>query len=354
MDFSGMTPNIPKPKYIQMKTLYITALSVAVTLSASAQFQLQEMWHGAHVGDLQGFRSYDSVGVVPKTTGANQTWDLSAFSFANAAMMITYKAPSAVPASSAFPTANLAADEGTAGVTYYNRDTLAGKTEIVGESSTSGNTTFANAKQVMKWPLDYGGSFSDTYSVSDAFGSGTGSVSCSASGYGTVKLPGGISYQNCMQIKCSDMLSAVSSGTDASTFSVSSTIYTYYWDQTKFPLLQVMYNTLIDTSGSFTSASIEVNYLFALTGITEHNFGANMTLCPNPASDHFNVQFENNMRQSCVIEITDAAGRVAKRVDLGSEAGINATVPVDDLNKGLYFVKTSLGNRQAVQKLLVE
>jgi hypothetical protein len=329
-----------------MKTLYLLILFFVMAATASAQFTLLDKWHGPKDTDVEGYRTYDSVTtVVPKSTGANQTWNFGPFNMVSGASMTTYKLPSAVPSASAFPTANLVGDEGNNTFSYYFRDTS--KLELVGGTSTQGTDTYTDPMQIMKWGMTYGSSYNDVFAGTEGTMAISGTITTNATGHGNVTLPGGSMYMNCMQLRS---LVTITSGT----LMGKVTNYRYYWDLTKFPLIEISYNLLTDgTDTIFYSGDIQVNYLLAHS-INDYNFDAEMTLYPNPAKSHFDVIFANKDLQDCALEIYDITGKLERKVDLGNQVDVRSTVDVTGLASGIYLVKSRLGDRHATHKLVIE
>ena len=63
---------------------------------------------------------------------------------------------------------------------------------------------------------------------------------------------------------------------------------------------------------------------------------------PNPAKTNFNIDVDGDTH----VRIFDIAGRCVKEIDVVD----NATINIEDLNKGVYFVEVN----DKIEKLIVE
>ena len=128
--------------------------------------------------------------------------------------------------------------------------------------------------------------------------------------------------------------------------------YTYYHASQKFPILTVEYVTV---TGNFPSqtATIKMNPTI-VTGINDVNFDASFSIFPNPAKDKFKVKLQNTSNAICNVEIVNSVGQTAKAISLGNDTEVVNTISISDLAPGIYMVKTTLGDKISVRKLIVE
>jgi hypothetical protein len=340
------------------RTIYSAIFAAMMVPAIHAQITLLPAYHEPTIG-VQGEVEYDSSVVIPRNIGQNQTWDFSTFlKTGTVASTGTFMAASAAPHASLFPGATLA--ENRAGeYTYYKSSSSPSQFEMMGavQQGTGGVLNLSNTKIMLAWPISYGTTFSDAYTgtVSGVFsGTYTGSHTMTATGSGTVILPGGSVMSNALQLKnvYKDLLTMVTT-TDTATINLDGTSYIYYHGTQRYPIVTISHNSFGDSSGTFSSTEILVNYLVAV-GITDYNFDASFAIYPNPARDHFIVNFGNSSRNNCVIEVFDITGKLEKRVDLGNQEGIETTVDIRELSSGLHIVRTTLGDQRSVRKLVIE
>ena len=87
-----------------------------------------------------------------------------------------------------------------------------------------------------------------------------------------------------------------------------------------------------------------------VTGIEEGGSIAGFNMYPNPATDLIKISTtENNI--NAIVQITNALGQIVKIETLNRS---EMTIPVSDINKGLYFVHVKSATGSVVSKLIVE
>jgi photosystem II stability/assembly factor-like uncharacterized protein len=82
------------------------------------------------------------------------------------------------------------------------------------------------------------------------------------------------------------------------------------------------------------------------------NFEDNeFTIYPNPSSETFNIKRSSNLEESMSIEVYDIIGKsVLKYEDV---TDVNYTLDMKNINKGIYFLRISIGNKRLVRKLIL-
>ncbi len=343
-----------------MKKLYILILaSLFLSNLVNAQgLVLTKAFYEPVVGDGSTRFGYDSVGVIPKNTGLNQVWDLSNMVWNNATSTSSFVVPSAAaPFNTCCSQSNIVEKTGTNSYNFWQSN---GTSFVLwGLTASTIALTFTNSAVVSVWPLSY------TYSNTDAFagtaksgtlsGPATGSIIGTGLGTGTVILPSGLTFTNCLHTKVHQSAS-VSFLFGTITATITSTNYQFYDANYKFPLININYNKVNSNVSSFNSnnCDIFVNGLL-YTGINNLNFEKNYTMFPNPAKDKITIQLSNISVENANIEILNATGQVVKSQNLPIEkGGINAECDVTSLSPGIYFVKTTLDGRSSTKKLIIE
>lgn len=336
-----------------MKKNYFVFLVLLISAEAShAQLTLTKAANEPTLGDQTGVRFYDSVSVIPKSTGAGQSWNFSALvQNSSGATTSSFVAPSSVPASSMFPAATLV--ESNAGeYTFYKSTASPAMLEGVGLSGLATTISYSNDPMtIFVWPISMATTYTDSFSggVTGLYaGSIGGTLATAASGSGTLIMPGGEVFQNVLQLSTHQnaTLSAASS-------TVTNVSYTYFHQTQKFPLVTVNYFRLSNQTGSTSSYSVFVNKLLAV-GVNDHNFDATFMIYPNPARDHFSVKLSNPEGANCEVQIFSGTGQLLKQIDLGNEAVVGNEVGIGDLGTGIYLVRTSVGNKVSARKLIIE
>ena len=336
-----------------MKKIYLACMVCVFTLSANAQLSLTKATTEPVLGDVNIKQGYDSTTVLPKNTGAGQLWDFSALTTNTLVEVSTFTTVASTPSAAAFSSATIAEDKGQGSYTYAK--SAATQYELVGIVDPSISLNFTNTAIAAVWPVSMGYSNTDTFAGSASSGTTTGTaagtVNTVGSGTGTLVIPGGTTFTNILQvtshqqIKLNFLFGIV-------TATMVATDYNYYHSSQKFPILNVNYTNV---SGAFTSTSATVKINNAvITGVNDLNYDATFAVFPNPAKDHFNVSLDNVSKANCYIEIFNSLGQTSKSIYLGNEPNISSNVVISDLYPGIYVVKTTLGNKVSVRKLIIE
>lgn len=336
-----------------MKKIYLSIIAISFMFAANAQLSLTKVFNEPVLGDVNTKQGYDSIGVIPKNIGANQLWDFSALTSNTVVGVSTFTTVASTPNGASFSSATLVEDDGQGGYTYTKA--TATQFEIVGIVDPNATLNFTNTAIAAIWPVSMGYTNNDLFSGSAVSGTMTGTssgtINTVASGTGTLMIPGGATFTNVLQVKSKQNVK-LSFVFGLVTATVVSTGYDYYHGSQKFPLLSVSYT---DISGAITntSASVKVNNS-VITGINNLNFDASFNVFPNPAKDHVNVKLHNEMNANCSIEIINSVGQMARYVSLGNDTDISNNISISDLSSGVYLVKTTLGDKISVRKLVIE
>jgi hypothetical protein len=336
-----------------MKKIYLSILVMTCAINANAQLSLTKAFNEPVLGDINSKELFDSTATLPNGSGTGQLWDFSSLSSSATSEVITFTTVASTPSASAFPSATLADSDGAGAYTYYK--STATQYELVGLVDPMLTLNLSNTAIAAVWPVSTGYTNTDVFSgtaSSSLAGSGTatGTITTIAAGTGTLVAPGGATFTNVLKLKASQKVDVILSF-GAVTLTLVTTDYNYYHASQKFPLLTVSYS---DISGTFSSTSATIKANSLITGIKDNNLDASFNVFPNPAKNNFNVKLRNQNNADCYIEITNAIGQVAKVINLGNETEIAGNISISELSAGIYFIKTSIGNKIAVRKLIVD
>lgn len=159
-------------------------------------------------GDIIGSQYAYTTGVVIGSTGTNQVWDYSGLTDSAATAVVKFMTPSGTPYAATFPGANLAAqvvDTGTTAYVYFNATSTT--TPVLGIQVDTLIAKYNHPLSTQNYPFTYPGAINDSSSIYFSNISGTLKDTIlqldtvTATGYGTLKLPGGVSYNNVLQVK---------------------------------------------------------------------------------------------------------------------------------------------------------
>jgi hypothetical protein len=321
--------------------------------SANAQLTLTKAFNEPVLGDVNSKQLFDSVGVLPLNTGANQVWDFSALTTNSVIGVYTFTTVASTPSGANYVGATVVEDDGQGGYNYYK--SAATQFELVGVESPNIALKFTNTAIAAIWPISMGynnvDAFSGTSSSGTMTGTSTGTINTVASGTGTLIIPGGATFTNILQVKSRQKVN-VSLMFGFITATVVSTNYSYYNATQKAPLLEVSYT---DIQGSFSSytGTIKINSS-VVTGVNDVNFGTAFNIFPNPAKNQFNVKLHNANNASCNVEIVNAYGEISQSMNLGNNTEVSDNISISNLASGIYIVKTTLGDKVSTQKLIIE
>jgi hypothetical protein len=344
-----------------MKKIYFTILAGALAFTVNAQLSLTKAFNEPVIGNVNSQQGYDSTTVLPKNTGSNQSWNFTGLATSTAVTSTTFIAAASTPSSSLFPGATMAEDDGSGQDNYWK--TTATTYELLGFADNAGSAvTFTNSAIAAMWPVTLGYSNTDAYAGTATVslpGTVNGTLSLNGSGTGTINLPGSITLTNILQLKSTNTMKLVL-GTFPLTFSVDvvSTEYSYYHSSQKFAVLTVHYEkqTVNSGSGPTVTDSYYVNINNnVLTGITNMNFDAlNYNVYPNPATDAVNIHLTNDKTENVSVIVLNNLGQVIKSAELGNVSEVNYALSTFDLQSGIYYVKTSIGDRSSTKKLIIK
>ena len=97
------------------------------------------------------------------------------------------------------------------------------------------------------------------------------------------------------------------------------------------------------------SAPIPIT-IYDPVGVEELLSEVNLSLYPNPVSDHLTIEFKHYKQQVIEMEIFDLTGRMIEQVQLLQKS---TTINLEDLETGLYFVKLQYGQVVETHKIFV-
>ncbi|MCX6296820.1 MAG: T9SS type A sorting domain-containing protein [Bacteroidetes bacterium] len=110
--------------------------------------------------------------------------------------------------------------------------------------------------------------------------------------------------------------------------------------------VQITDNGCVDTS-----ACVNIN----ATGINNNSFQNNLSVSPNPTNGVFNITINNANYSELLISIFDLQGKeVFSSTDLNVNGNYNKQINLEDLSKGVYYIKFNGGSQIKIQKLIIQ
>lgn len=342
-----------------MKKIYLALFTIALGSGLRAQ-TLTAAANEPTTGDTYSRKYYDSVGVVPKNTGASQNWNFTPFTQTTVNTISTYSPAGSVPSASNFPGTTLVEIQGGDKLYWKSVASPTAQFEIVGMDQPTGLIlSYSNTAIAAQWPVAMGYSLTDvtsgTLSISGMTGTVAGTITTLGSGTGTLTLPGNFPVPGILQTKMTQTIILYVPALSY-TNTITSTEYNYYSGSQKFPLLTVSYEKESESVGTPTISytnKIKVNNA-VLTGINEKNFDANYQIFPNPAIHSFNIQLDNKNAEEGIVNIYNASAQLVRTIELGNSTKINTNISLEGLSSGVYLVRATIGQRNSSRKLIVE
>jgi hypothetical protein len=264
--------------YGSLKTGVIKSWSITITYSPVLQIPSFNEAYIPVVNDITKFKICDTNGVFPGNGGANVTWDFSGLIIQPTEYTDEYVNPQISPLFWHFPQSNIAVrnfDISANGLDFYRIDQSPWSYKIFGNADSSVNGLFKSEfipyLSIYKGtPITYNSVFIDS-GLSKQIETGHNSSgkfidTIRGDGYGTIRLPGGVSYNNALRVVTGIAGMDTINGGASITYS-SHRLYSWYISGYKIPVLRmhirIEYNTSSGGSGFkevvYTSQNIPIS-----------------------------------------------------------------------------------------------
>ena len=93
-----------------------------------------------------------------------------------------------------------------------------------------------------------------------------------------------------------------------------------------------------------------VGFWDTLLSVNDLNGLSNVTMYPNPASTHLNIQMENNSLSNFTYQVFDVLGKQV--MNIVPETGSLSQIDISGLNEGLYLLKISSGDQTETKRFI--
>ncbi len=243
--------------------------------------------------------------VGPILTGANQTWDFSTETGLGMGNVSVFD-PSTTPMGVDFPNSNFGFF--IANMYSYMQITPTEMIENAETINSIGDTYdySIDGKKILQFPFSFGNSFIDSYTTP----SNTFAVEVTYTGYGTLILPGGLTFQNVVQVS-----------------EISPLTNEYRWYTTD-PLMSI----LIFREQDGILVWIEQDPGLSVS----ENSSTEMHVYPNPVNDVLIIETSNNYDLN-PIELYTINGKLIKTVEPSFQNG-SMNLSTSELEKGAYVL----------------
>ena len=354
-----------------MRKIFLTWIVVSFCLLMKAQPTLTHTNFVPLIGESQLYYIADTNTVLDNTNGANVIFDYTGMHTYGQVQTLYFVDPTTTASTSDFLSATTADTTGGVPVNMkYNQD-FTDSLDIIGlvlNINTFGTVIAkfdANPEIIMKFPFNYGDSFSDDYggeftsAAAPIPTNGNGTVTVTADGWGTLKLPMGVNIDSVLRIVqienlLTDTIFLQPFFPDIMPIPINATQINYYKPSlSKNPLVSY---TIADVNGD-TTISVLSQYPMFLVGIKEIKDAVNVSLFPNPTKgDASLLSFKLENNGLVKVNLVNTLGQHIKSIFEGNlqKGQHQFSIKTSNLAKGLYYVEININGEKTVKKLVVE
>ncbi len=325
-----------------MKKQFLLGLIICAAAATSiAQPTLTAATNNPVAGDVYYGYSVDTAGVNKGAAGASITWDFSSV-VRNDSDTTSYFTCTATPYCDSFAGSNIVMYDGS---DYAYGITSSTGLELIGAYSSGTYVHLSNHNTVLKFPLTYGTTYTDTFAAQlDIFGatmylSGTSTFTCDA--WGTITTPFG-TFNNALRVRHVEITKDSLDFMGMPDVNVSQTeSYSWYVAGFHSPLMTINY----DTSGTGTLYVSDAKYYRGMMTTAVKDIASKATtlnVYPNPATDNVTFGFDIIGTPAAInLVVCDATGRVVNTINgTNLKAGNNeVSINVNNLPAGMYIVR---------------
>jgi hypothetical protein len=302
--------------------------------------------HILRAGDEHYFNIANNVD--PGLSGHNQVWDFSNLEQKSTLTSYMYSAYTSAN-STDIPEANTILEEFETKFYFKISEGIIEQYGTVSKNNTI--TKFDEPFVKMVFPFNYGDSYSGNFSgtvigANNYTASFSGTYLLEADSYGTLILPGNITYKNVFRIKTVKEQSYNNKPCNCATIS-----YKWYSYDVRYPLLTIIQNKSSKGTKTFRTAY----YSKAKENTSQENKNFNLAsenitakIYPNPFMDEFNLDYTIASDSDIRIEIYDNSGRKVSSIQkVNQKAGnYTKTFKSDKIGNqlGMFHIRIIAGN----------
>lgn len=312
-------------------------------------------------GDVDSYAICDTANIFQGPSGANQTWNFPNLTKIDSSD-VHMVAASSTPYAGLFPSSNVASTNDN--ISYNYVTTSASNYLVNGNGSPDLVISYSNPQLFMQYPFTYNSSFSDNFGA-NYISNGiptvrTGTITVTGDAWGTINLPIG-SFPNALRVK--DVIITKDSSNQGApvVFITSLTSYIWFVPGKKFPVLEIIYTTLL-FNGIPIASSKTVNYNPHSTPIGIQQISSEVpgdyTLSqnyPNPFNPETIIRFQIGRLSDVKLIVFDIRGRqVTELLNRNMNTG---TYEVDwnasNYPSGVYYYRLSAGDYSETKKMIL-
>lgn len=325
-----------------MKKQFLLGLIIcAASATAIAQPTLTASTNNPVAGDVFYGYALDTAGVNKGAAGASITWNFSSVVRSDSDTT-TYFTCAATPYCDSFAGSNIVMYDGS---DYAYGVSSSTGLELIGAYSSGNYIHLSNHNTLLKFPLTYGTTFTDTFAAQfDLFGStmfisGTNTYTCDA--WGTITTPFG-TFNNVLRVRQVEISKDSIDFMGMPSVNITETeSYNWYVAGFHSPLMTINY----DTTGSGTPYVSDAKYYRGMMTTAVSDVASKVStlnVYPNPATDNVTFGFDiAGTTAATNLVVYDATGRVVNSINGANlKAGKNeVSINVNNLPAGMYIVR---------------
>ncbi len=338
-----------------MKKLIFTSVLIGcIGFTSQAQFLMKSNTHILRSGDEHYFNITNNVD--PGVKGPSVVWDFRDLETKSTLTSYMYSAFT-TEKTAEIPEANTVLEEFGTRFFFKASDGIIEQYGTVTKNNTF--TKYDKPFVKMVFPFNYGdsyaGDFSGTvYGKNNFEAQFTGNYLLEADAYGTIILPGNITYDNVFRIKtvkeqCYDKQNSCN---------CSSISYKWYSEDIRYPLLTIIQNQnskgIKTIRTAYYSKAVNKTYSDLSTKLVAQNIEAN--IYPNPFMGEFMLDYTIAADTDVKIEIYDNSGRKVNSIQkLNLKAGYyTEIIRSDDVGNqlGMFHIRIIAGE-EVVSKTVI-
>lgn len=331
-------------------------LIASILLSGAASAQFTQANEPA-VGSTQAMHQLEETAdPYASSTGAGQTWDYSSyFGLPDGVTNFSIVDPSTTSAGASFPSATKAVEIQDMMTTYLSSSASSRNSEgFAFSDATLGDITVVfdtDNELLMNYPFALSNSLTDNFSgnVDLSLGSYpcTGNAAASVDGEGTLILNSSTTITGVLRYKLIDTAEATVGFLGEA--QMIRTQYEYYKLGTNNNLPLFIHSSLEMVVGGAPNATTFVLSSVVPDGYlnTNENTLTGVTVSPNPATDVLSVK---GLKNNATLRLVDVDGKTV--LTTTADPGM-ATLNIDHVNAGVYFLHIVDGEQSGVERVVI-
>jgi hypothetical protein len=343
-----------------MKKIIISFVLLFLASHAFCQVTLTSANNPAP-GNSEIISDCDSVGIVPGSPGANQTWNFTNIVRRDSSL-ISWVSSSSTPYSGQFASSNVASTNDNSNYHYF---TSSGTNLITnGTAGPLAVIPYSNPELFMQYPFTFNSSFSDVFSANYLLNGiptvRTGTINVSGDAWGTINLPLG-SFTNALRVKYVILTKDSSNPGVPIVITTSLTSYVWFAPGRKFPVFEIVYtdvtiNDIPQTpvkSVSYTVNNIPIG-IMPISNLVPDKFNLHQNY-PNPFNPSTKIRVDIANSGHVDLKVYDILGKevaelVNQQLATGSyEVDWNAA----EKPGGVYFYRLSSNGFTQTHKMIL-